>query len=119
MWCDQCENVIAHLDRLFYAMPELGDTLKKMCRDKPSRLKKFFNGCHLLQEDDREVWIFQVLSKQYQYPDSFKRKMNSLDSLPESGLAAHLKEGERMFKRTKTQADKPSARPQENPPLIS
>ena len=119
MWCDPCYYVVAHLDRLFYAMPELGDTLKKMCRDKPSRLKKFFNGCHLLQEADREVWIFQVLSKQYQYPDSFKRKMNSLDSLPESGLAAHLKEGERMFKRTKTQDDKPSARPQETPPLIS
>ena len=100
-------------------MPELGDTLKKMCRDKPSRLKKFFNGCHLLQEDDREVWIFQMLSQQYHYPDSFKRKLNSLDSLPESGLAAHLKEGERMFKRTKTQDDKPSARPQETPPLIS
>ena len=119
MWCDPCYYVVAHLDRLFYAMPELGDTLKKMCRDKPSRLKKFFNGCHLLQEDDREVWIFQMLSQQYHYPDSFKRKLNSLDSLPESGLAAHLKEGERMFKRTKTQDDKPSARRQETPPLIS
>ena len=119
MWCDPCYYVVAHLDRLFYAMPELGDTLKKMCRDKPSRLKRFFNACHLLQEDDREVWIFQMLSQQYHYPDSFKRKLNSLDSLPESGLAAHLKEGERMFKRTKTQDDKPSARRQETPPLIS
>ena len=100
-------------------MPELADNYKKMIANNLSRRKKFFNGCHLLQEADREVWIFQVLSKQYQYPDSFKRKMNSLDSLPESGLAARLKEGERMFKRTKTQDDKPSARPQETPPLIS
>ena len=105
--------------RLFHAMPDLRDNYKKMFTNNSSSRYKFFNGCHVLQEPDLEVWIWQVLSKQYKYPDSFKRKINSLDYIPESGLAARLKEGERMFKRTKTQADKPSARPQENPSLIS
>ena len=105
--------------RLFHTMPDLRVNYKKMFTNNSSSRYKFFNGCHVLQEPDLEVWIWLVLSAKHKYPDSFKRKLNSLDSLPESGLAAHLKEGERMFKRTKTQHDKPSARRQETPPLIS
>ena len=105
--------------RLFHAMPDLRDNYKKMFTNNSSSRYKFFNGCHVLQEPDLEVWIWLVLSAKHKYPDSFKRRINSLDYIPESGLAARLKEGERMFKRTKTQDDKPSARPQETPPLIS
>ena len=105
--------------RLFHTMPDLRVNYKKMFTNNSSSRYKFFNGCHVLQEPDLEVWIWLVLSAKHKYPDSFKRKVNSLDYIPESGLFARLEEGERMFKRTKTQADKPSARPQETPPLIS
>ena len=105
--------------RLFHTMPDLRVNYKKMFTNNSSSRYKFFNGCHVLQEPDLEVWIWLVLSAKHNYPDSFKRRIDSLDYIPESGLAARLKEGERMFKRTKTQADKPSARPQENPSLIS
>ena len=119
MRCEQCRKVIDVMSRLFRTMPDLSVNYKKRFTNNSSSRYKFFNGCHVLQEPDLEVWIWLVLSAKPNYPDSFKRRIDSLDYIPESGLAARLKEGERMFKRTKTQADKPSARAQENPSLIS
>ena len=119
MRCEQCRKVIDVMSRLFRTMPDLSVNYKKRFTNNSSSRYKFFNGCHVLQEPDLEVWIWLVLSAKPNYPDSFKRRIDSLDYIPESGLAARLKEGERMFKRTKTQDDKPSARPQEPPPLIS
>ena len=107
------------LYRVLNEMPDLRAAYTEMFANKSDHWRKFITGCHVLRDKDLATWIIMVLSKKENQPISFKRKINSLDYIPESGLAARLKEGERMFKRTKTQADKPSARPQENPSLIS
>ena len=99
--------------RLFHTMPDLRVNYSKMFKKNSDRRCKFFNGCHELQEPDLDTWIWLVLSKKHKYPDSLKRKINSLDYVPETGLFQRLSDGERMFKKRK------SACPQEDPPLIS
>ena len=99
--------------RMFYKMPDLRANYTKLVRQRVDLRSKFFKGCHVLRSPDLETWIVLVLSKKHDYPDSFKRQINSLEYVPEAGLFQRLSDGERMFKKRK------SACPQEDPPLIS
>ena len=111
--CEQCCKVIDAMCRIFYKMPDLRANYTKLIRQRFDLRSKFFRGCHVLRSPDLEAWIVLVLSKKHDYPDSFKRQINSLDYVPEPGLFQRLSDGERMFKKRK------SACPQEDPPLIS
>ena len=112
------------MDRLFHKMPDLRVAYDERFKDNSDSRRKFITGCHVLREPDLDTWILMVLSKKEKHSDSLKRKINSLDYVPEAGLFQRLSDGERMFKKHESLdfqagAAKSSARPQEDPPLIS
>ena len=107
------------MDCLFQKMPELRIAYDEKFKDNSDSRRKFISGCHVLREPDLDTWILMVLSKTEKHSDSLKRNINSLDYVPEAGLFLRLSDGEPMFKKPDTGAAKSSARPQENPPLIS
>ena len=78
--------------------------------------RKFISGCHVLREPDLDTWILMVLSKKENHSDSLKRKINSLDYVPEAGLFQRLMDGEPLFKKPDTEAAKSCTRRQEDPP---
>ena len=85
----------------------------------PCDRRKFIVGGHMLRMPELGNYIIMVLvSEKRKHSDSLKRKINSLDYVPEVGLCQRLIDGEPLFKMTKTQAAKPFARRQEDPPLI-
>ena len=96
-------------------MPDLRAAYTEMFANKSDSWRKFITGCHLLRDKDLATWIIMVLSRKENQPSSFKRKINSLDYVPEAGLFQRLSDGEPMFKKSDTGAAKSSARPQENP----
>ena len=118
--CNQCRYVYDCMDKLFTKIG--GDALRvaydEKFKDNPCNRRKFIEGCHMLRQPDLDTWILLVLSEKKKHSDSLKRKINSLDYVPEVGLCQRLIDGEPLFKMTKTQAAEPFARRQEDPPLI-
>ena len=105
------------MEKLFQKMPDLRVAYDERFGN-PCNRRKFIIGCHELRGPDLDTWIMLVLSEKKKHSDSLKRKINSLDYVPEVGLCQRLIDGEPLFKMTKTQAPKPFARRQEDPPLI-
>ena len=74
------------MDCLFQKMPELRIAYDEKFKDNSDSRRKFISGCHVLREPDLDTWILMVLSKKEKHSDSLKRKINSLDYVPEAGL---------------------------------
>ena len=108
------------LYRVLNEMPDLRAAYTEMFANKADSWRKFITGCHVLRDKDREAWIIIVLSKKENQPGSFKRKINSLDYVPEAGLFQRIMamDGEPSLKKPDTGDAKSSARAQD-PPLMS
>ena len=104
--------------RLFYKIPDLRVNYNKRFKNNSDSRRKFISGCHVLREPDLDTWILMVLSKKEKHSDSLKRKINSLDYVPEAGLLERLIAGEPLFKKPAAEAAKSFTRRQEDPPLI-
>ena len=106
------------LYRVLNEMPDLRAAYTEMFANKSDSWRKFITGCHVLRDKDLEAWIMMVLSRKEKQPDSLKRKINSLDYVPEAGLLERLIAGEPLFKKPAAEAAKSFTRRQEDPPLI-
>ena len=108
------------MDKLFTKIG--GDALRvaydEKIKENPCNRRKFIEGCHMLRQPDLDTWILMVLSKKEKHSDSLKRKINSLDYVPEAGLLDRLIAGEPLFKKPATEAAKSFTRRQEDPPSI-
>ena len=96
-------------------MPDLRVDYSERFANNSDSWRKFITGCHVLRDKDLEAWIMMVLSKKEKQPDSFKRKINSLDYVPEAGLFQRIMDGEPSLKKPDTGDAKSSARPQDPP----
>ena len=110
--------VIGSMDCLFQKLQELRIAYDEKFKDNSDSRRKFIRGCHVLREPDLDTWILMVLSKKQKHSDSLKRKINSLDYVPEAGLLERLIAGESLFKKPDTEAAKSCTRRQEDPRLI-
>ena len=108
------------LYRVLNEMPDLRAAYTEMFANKSDSWRKFITGCHVIRDEDREAWIIIVLSKKENQPGSFKRKINSLDYVPEAGLFQRLMDGEPSLKKIVATGDAMSSEStQETPPLMS
>ena len=106
------------LYRLCNDMPDLRVAYTERFANNSDSWRKFITGCHVLRDKDLEAWIMMVLSKKEKQPDSLKRKIKSLDYVPEAGLLERLMAGEPLFKKPAAEAAKSFTRRQEDPPSI-
>ena len=119
--CKLCRNVMRTLYRVCNDMPDLRAAYTEMFANKSDSWRKFITGCHVLGDKDLEAWIIIVLSKKENQPGSLKRKINSLDYVPEPGLYQRIMamDGEPSLKKPDTGDAKSSESAQETPPLMS
>ena len=76
----------------------------------------------MLRDKDLATWIIMVLSKKENQPISFKRKINSLEYVPEPGVYQRIMamDGEPALKKLVATGDAMSSEStQETPPLMS
>ena len=116
-----CRKVMRTLYRVCNDTPDLRVAYTEMFANKSDSWRKFITGCHVLRDKDLEAWIMMVLSRKEKQPDSLKRKINSLDYVPEAGLFQRIMtmDGEPSLKKPDTGYAKSSESAQETPPLMS
>ena len=117
--CKQCRIVMRTMYRVLNEMPDLRAAYIEMFSNKSDKWRKFITGCHVLRDKDLATWIIMVLSKKENQPGSLKRKINSLDYVPEAGLFQRIMDGEPSLKKPDTGDAKSSESAQETPPLMS
>ena len=119
--CKLYRNVMRTLYRVCNDMPDLRVAYTEMFANKSDSWRKFITGCHVLRDKDREAWIIIVLSKKENQTGTFKRKINSLDYVPASGLYQRIMawDGEPSLKKPDTGDANSSESAQETPPLMS
>ena len=119
--CKLCRKVMRTLYRVCNDMPDLRVAYTEMFANKSDSWRKFITGCHVLRDKDLEAWIIMVLSKKENQPGFVKRKINSLDYVPDAGLFQRIMatDGEPSLKKPDTGYAKSSESAQETPPLMS
>ena len=120
--CKQCRIVMRTMYRVLNEMPDLRAAYIEMFSNKSDKWRKFITGCHLLRDKDLATWIIMVLSKKENQPISFKRKINSLEYVPEPGVYQRIMamDGDSALKKLAVTGDAMSSEStQETPPLMS
>ena len=110
------------LYRVLNEMPDLRAAYTEMFANTSDHWRKFITGCHLLRDKDLATWIIMVLSRKENQPGSFKRKINSLEYVPEAGVYQRIMamDGEPALKKLAARGDSMSSEStQETPPLMS
>ena len=108
--------------RVLNEMPDLRAAYIEMFSNKSDKWRKFITGCHVLRDKDLATWIIMVLSKKENQPISFKRKINSLEYVPEPGVYQRIMamDGDSALKKLAVTGDAISSEStQETPPLMS
>ena len=113
------------LYRVLNESPDLRAAYTEMFANKSDYWRKFITGCHSLRDKDLATWIIMVLSKKENQPCSFKRKINSLEYVPEPGVYERIMamDGEPALKKLVATGDAMSSEStestQETPPFMS
>ena len=120
--CKQCRIVMRTMYHVLNEMPDLRAAYIEMFSNKSDKWRNFITGCHVLRDKDLATWIIMVLSRKENQPGSFKRKIKSLDYVPEPGVYQRIMamDGEPALKKLVARGDSMSSEStQETPPLMS